>query len=133
MLYLLDTNVCIDALRGRPEVVDRLRQLSPDDCAVSSITAFELLAGAKKSADPAGEIAKVHTFLGAVVLEPFDAVAAECAASIRSQLDRRGERIGAYDTLIAGHALALGLICVTDNVGEFSRVDGLVVENWRMA
>ncbi len=105
--------------------------LSPDDCAVSSITAFELSVGAKKSANPDGELAKVQSLLDTLVLESFDETAAEHAATIRWQLDRRGERIGAYDTLIAGHALALGLCCVTDNVREFSRVDGLVVENWR--
>jgi tRNA(fMet)-specific endonuclease VapC len=131
MLYLLDSNVCIDVLRGRAEVVDRLQTVSPDDCAVSSITVFELLAGAQKSAHPNRETEKVQRFVDMLVTQPFDDSAAAQAATIRVRLDARGERIGAYDTLIAGHAMALGLICITDNLKEFSRVDGLAVENWR--
>jgi tRNA(fMet)-specific endonuclease VapC len=131
MLYLLDSNVCIDVLRGRAEVVDRLRTVSPDDCAVSSITVFELLAGAQKSAHPNRETEKVQRFVDMLVTQPFDDSAAAQAATIRVRLDARGEGIGAYDTLIAGHAMALGLICITDNLKEFSRVDGLAVENWR--
>ena len=132
MIYLLDTNVCVDVLRGRTDVTERLRQLSPDDCAVSSISVFELFSGARKSMDPSGEAAKVQRLAHTLVLRSFDVEAADRAASVRWELEQRGEKIGAYDTLLAGHALALGLIYVTDNTKEFARVPELTVENWRI-
>ena len=61
---------------------------------------------------------------------PFDATAARLYGPIRAQLERRGRLIGPYDLMIAAHARALNAVVVTDNVGEFTRVDALVVENW---
>ncbi len=133
MTYLLDTNVCIDVLRGRADVIDRLRLQSPDDCVVSSVSVFELISGVLGSADPSLEAAKVRLFVNTLVCEPFSEIAADRAAQVRHDLDRRGQRIGAYDTLLAGHALALGVTCVTNNTAEFSRVQGLTLEDWRQA
>lgn len=131
MTYLLDTNVCIDVLRGRADVIDRLRRQSPDDCVVSSVSVFELMSGVLGAVDPSREAAKVRLFVNTLLCEPFGEIAAVRAAEVRHDLDRRGQRIGAYDTLLAGHALALGVTCVTNNTAEFSRVDGLTVEDWR--
>jgi len=61
---------------------------------------------------------------------PFDAAAADHAAEIRASLERMGRRIGGYDLLIAGHARSRGLVVVTGNLAEFSRVDGLRCEDW---
>jgi tRNA(fMet)-specific endonuclease VapC len=61
---------------------------------------------------------------------PFDDNAAAHAAEIRGSLERRGQPIGSYDTLIAGHARSRGIIVVTGNISEFSRVEGLRVEDW---
>lgn len=61
----------------------------------------------------------------------FDPAAASVYGLVRSALERQGLPIGAYDMLIAAHALALGLILVTDNLREFERVAGLEVESWR--
>jgi len=77
------------------------------------------------------EPAKVERFAQAFPLLLFDADCAESAAEVRRDLDSRGQRIGPYDTLIAGSALANGLIVVTHNVGEFGRVTGLTIEDWQ--
>jgi tRNA(fMet)-specific endonuclease VapC len=131
MTHLLDTNVCIDVLRGESSVIDRIRTLSPDDCVISSITYFELISGARKASHPDREASKIHRLASTLLLQSFDCHAAEQAAMIRTTLENAGRKIGAYDALIAGHAMALGLICVTNNVREFSRVQGLQIENWR--
>ncbi len=131
MRYLLDTDTCVDALRGRKEVVARLKEVSPEDCVVSSVTKSELLSGALKSNRPESEKKKVSRLLEMLELRPFDHAAAERAAEVRFDLEQRGEKIGAYDTLIAGHALALNLVCVSGNLNEFSRIPALAVEDWR--
>lgn len=112
-------------------MIDRLQERSPDDCVISSITVYELLSGAEKSSDPAGGTVKVTKLSQVLLAVEFDDRAAAQAAVVRADLERRGQRIGAYDVLLAGQALALDLICVTDNTSEFSRVDGLHLENWR--
>ncbi len=73
----------------------------------------------------------IHAFLSAITTLPFDAADAQAAGAVRAALQTRGQPIGAYDALIAGCGLARGLIVVTSNVGEFQRVSGLVVEDWR--
>lgn len=131
MKYFLDTNVCIDVMRGRDEVVGRLESMSPDDCAISTVSLFELEAGARKSNQPENELRKVSLLSDTLILFPWDKAAARASAKIRFDLESTGWVIGAYDTLLAGHAMALGLVLVTDNIKEFSRVDGLIMENWR--
>ncbi|MFK5921280.1 MAG: type II toxin-antitoxin system VapC family toxin [Verrucomicrobiota bacterium] len=131
MRYLLDTNVCIDVMRGREEVIAQLRSMSPDDCAISSVSMFELEAGAHKSRDPQAELQKVSLLCDTMSVLAWNESAAKAAARIRMDLETDGRKIGAYDTLLAGHALALGLVWVTDHVKEFTRVEGLLLENWR--
>ena len=130
-MFLLDTDTCIDVLRGRRNVLQKLQTASPDDCAVSSITAFELYAGTLLSAHPGRERAKVERFLGQLTVIAFDRVAAQHAANIRVGLQRGGTSIGAYDLLIAGEAMRSGLILVSSNQREFARIANLRVESWR--
>ena len=130
MTHLLDTDTCIGILRQRPGMVARLSQLAPNDCAVSHVTVYELLGGVEKAQDPARERQKVERFLSVIVELPFDRVAAETAARIRADLEKKGTPIGPYDLLIAGHALANNFTLVTGNVGEFQRVNGLKLETW---
>lgn len=130
MLYLLDTDICISVLRGIQPVCDHLIQQEPDNCGVSSVTAFELYAGARKSAAPARTLGKIEEFLTQVKPLPFDSEAARQAGTIRIQLEALGCPIGPYDLLIAGHALSLNATLTTGNLREFSRVTGLRVENW---
>jgi tRNA(fMet)-specific endonuclease VapC len=129
--YLLDTDTCIDLLRGRRDVVASASAVPPDDCAVSTITAYELLTGARKCRDPDAEEEKVLAFLSTVHELPFDRHAAARAARIRATLEERGDMIGPYDVLLAGQSLAAGLLLVTSNSTEFNRVHGLKTTDWR--
>jgi len=130
MQYLLDSDTCIKILRGRANVVRRVAALSPNDCAVSVITAYELYTGVEKCADPAKERPKVEQLLANVHLLAFDERAARMAATVRGDLERQGCPIGPYDTLIAAHALCFQLALATSNMQEFSRISGLQLENW---
>lgn len=131
MLYLLDTNLCIAAMRNDAIVLQRLSALSPADCMISTITTYELYTGIEKCADPAKELRKVKQLLDTVGELPFDNQAAREAARIRALLERQGRMIGAYDVLLAGHALSAALTLVSANTAEFSRVPGLSLENWQ--
>jgi len=130
MTHLLDTDTCIGVLRQRAGMVQRLSQLAPTECAVSMITVYELFCGVEKARDPAAERQKVQRFVAAIVELSFDRAAAEAAARIRADLERQGQLIGPYDLLIAGQAVANGLILVTNNTQEFQRVNGLTLEAW---
>ena len=110
--------------------LSRLESLSPDDCGISSITAFELFAGAEKARNPQAERAKLEQFFSTVDVLDFDEATAMQAAVLRTKLEGFGTPIGPYDLLLAGHALALGLVLVTGNIDEFKRVQGLRIEKW---
>jgi len=130
MTLLLDTDVCIALLRGLPATMNRLASLSPDDCGISVVTAFELFAGAAKARAPEKERAKIDRLLKVVGVLAFDQVAAESAARVRAELEQAGTPIGSYDLLIAGHAIALELTLATGNLREFKRVRGLPLDAW---
>src|SRR2546423_1357912 len=124
MTHLLDTDTCVAVLRGRTQTVERLQNAAPDDCGISSVTAFELFAGAAKARLPERERGKIEHLLEVVAELPFDANAARRAGELRALLDKHGTPIGPYDLLIAAHALTLGLTLVTGNTREFSRAPG---------
>lgn len=132
MMYLLDTNVCIEILRGRNRPLrSRLEQAGFDQLALCSVVWAELLCGAQLSQQPAREVDRLHAaFLGWRRL-PFDDAAAEHYGEIRARLMRAGQLIGANDLLIASIALAQNLVLVTHNTGEFGRVPGLSLEDWQ--
>ena len=130
MKYLLDTNVCIEAMRGNRAVVQRLEMVSPGECFLSTISLFELEAGAFCSRNPKVEHKKVRLLADTLLLKDFDCAASMEAAKVRSDLESLGKRIGAYDTFLAGHALALSVPLVTNNTREFGRIFGLELENW---
>jgi len=129
--YLLDTNTCIAIFRNHPLVIKRMTTVAPGDCAVSTVTSYELYTGVAKCAKPAQERAKVDLLLGTVAEQAFEPGAAREAARIRALLESQGQSIGPYDLLLAGQALALSLILVTANTREFSRVPNLLLENWQ--
>lgn len=132
MRYLLDTNVCVDYLTGRfQRVVERMQAAPPDDLAVSAVVAAELRYGADKSRQRKRNHELLDVLLGEVHCLDFDLAAASIYGSLRAGLESAGRPIGANDLVIASHALSAGLVLVTDNVREFSRVRGLTVENWR--
>jgi tRNA(fMet)-specific endonuclease VapC len=130
MRYVLDTNSCIYALKGRGRVVERMREHLPAEFAVTTITLAELWFGAHKSTRRAVARREVDAFLEPFRVLPFDREAAETYARVRSDLERIGRPIGERDQLIASIALALDLTVVTHNLGEFTRVPDLKVEDW---
>jgi tRNA(fMet)-specific endonuclease VapC len=130
MRYLLDTNTCIAAMRSNQQVIAHLQAVSSAECAISTITAFELFTGVEKCRDPASERTKVALLLSTTSQLGFDLPAARESASIRAELESTGQPIGPYDLLLAGQAIAANLVFVTNNVGEFSRVARLNIEDW---
>ena len=128
MKYLLDANAVIALLNGKSKVMERVRQYLPSDIGISSIVVHELFYGAFKSLRSETNVALVDCLQFEVV--DFDKEDARCAGEIRAALAADGKPIGPYDVLIAGQALARGLVLVTHNVGEFERVAGLHIEDW---
>ena len=131
MSLLLDTNVCVDVLKGHSTVCAHMAAVSPADCAVSSVTAFELASGIRRCAQPEREMKKLDRFFAVVSVLPFDFAAAAQAAKLRFDLEKIGLKIGPYDLLIAGHALQTQRTLVTNNTREFVRMTGLPCLDWR--
>ena len=131
MRYLLDTDICIYLIKKHPSVVlDRFRQHSPQDVAISTITLFELQYGIEKSQYRKRSEDALAKFLLPLNIIEIDASAAMEAAAIRAQLEKKGLPIGPYDLLIAGLAKSLNIVLVTNNTKEFERIDDLNLENW---
>lgn len=97
---------------------------------VSSIVLSELWYGAAFSGRPEKNAGLIDAFTAQIQVAPFDAEAAKTAGSVRAALARSGTQIGAYDCLIAGHAMRLGATLVTANAREFRRIEGLNWQNW---
>ena len=131
MHYLLDTNICIYLIKKRPsEVLERFRQHSPKDVAISTITLFELEYGVEKSEYRQRSEDALAKFLLPLNLIDLDRSSAIEAATIRAQLEKKGMPIGPYDLLIAGLARSRDMTLVTNNTKEFERIVGLHLENW---
>jgi len=128
--YMLETNLCIRVLRDRPAYVRPRFNNHAEALCISTIVLTELLHGAAKSAQADAFRQAVEHFAARLQVLDYDAAAADHAADIRATLEREGRMIGSYDVLIAGHARSRGLIVVTGNLGEFTRVDGLRCEDW---
>jgi tRNA(fMet)-specific endonuclease VapC len=132
MKYLLDTCTVSDFVKGQPNVLARIKAISPALIAVSALTRMEVEYGLALSADRARKLAPMlEAFFSTISTLPFEVADALAAAAIRAALTTKRQPIGAYDVLIAGTALARGLAVVTSNVGEFQRIGGLQVEDWR--
>jgi len=118
-------------IKKRPsKVLERFRQHSPRDVAISIITLFELEYGVEKSQyRQRSEDALAKFLLPLNVVDP-DRPSAMEAATIRAQLENKGMPIGPYDLLIAGLARSRDMTLVTNNTKEFERVANLHLENW---
>ncbi|HUO23577.1 MAG TPA: type II toxin-antitoxin system VapC family toxin [Caulobacteraceae bacterium] len=128
--YLLDTNILSDLVRNpQGRIADRIAELGEDAICTSIIVAAELRFGAAKRGSPRLTL-QLERILGAIEVEPFDAPADAAYGAVRAQLETAGLPIGGNDMLIAAHALSAGRVVVTDNEREFTRVNGLLVENW---
>lgn len=133
MRYLLDTNVCIEILRGRNSLLkSRLASCRLNDLAISSVVWAELQCGVHLASQPDRELVKLHLAFEHWQRIPFDDAAALAYGEIRATLQRKGMLIGGNDMLIAATALASGLILVTHNTDEFLRVPSLIVEDWQI-
>jgi tRNA(fMet)-specific endonuclease VapC len=131
MRYLLDTNICIYLIKKRPStVLERFRQHSPQDVAISAITLFELQYGIEKSQYRHRSEVALAKFLLPLNLIDIDRSAAIEAAAIRAKLEKNGMPMGPYDLLIAGLARSRAMTLVTNNTKEFGRIVGLHLENW---
>ena len=131
--YLLDTNICIEIIRGKNQaIIDHLLHIPVGKVAISSITLAELEYGVFRSQNPHKNREALIKFCTALAILPFDTNASQFYGSIRSYLEKQGTPIGPFDMLIAAHGLALGLIVVTNNTKEFQRVPGLQLENWHV-
>ena len=131
MGFMLDTNTCVELIRERDDrILRRMRRRRPDELCVSSVTLSELEYGAAKSADPQRNRLALAKFMTPLTVVPYDDAVAPVYGRVRAELEKAGTPIGPLDTMIAAHALALGLTVVTDNEREFCRVSGLTVQNW---
>ncbi len=123
---LLDTDACIEIIRGNPEPLDHV----PDArVVISTVSRFEIISGLRGVGSRKRE-RRAREFLEAAETLPFDSSAADKAASVRIFLERKGTPIGAYDLLLAGQALAMRSPILTRNRREFSRVPGLEIYTW---
>jgi tRNA(fMet)-specific endonuclease VapC len=130
MRYMLDTNICIYAIKNRPvRVLEALRANELAGIGISSISVAELYFGVAKSGSARNRQALQH-FLEPLEIADFDVGAARTYGELRRQLESSGTPIGPLDTQIAAHALALGVTLVTNNLREFTRVPGLLLANW---
>lgn len=131
MRYMLDTNICIYAIKQKPkQVFQRLQTIDPQDVCVSSVTYAELVHGVEKSAAIEKNRVALSMLLAGIEILDFDTNAADQYGKVRADLEKRGAPTGPLDIMIAGHALSADCTIVTNNVGEFSRVKGLKIENW---
>ena len=131
MIYCLDTDTCIFALRGRfPSLEKWFQKLSVDHIKIPSIVQAELVLGALKSSSPKDSLHAVEK-----LLEPFEIIAfgsheAIVYAKIKADLERNGSLIGPNDLIIVATTMTRQATLVTHNTKEFSRVNGLLVEDW---
>ena len=130
LTYMLDTNICIYVMKTYPiDLRDKFSSLAEQLC-ISSITLGELHYGAEKSARRVDNLTAIEHFVSRLDVLPFEAKAAAHYGQVRAELERAGTPCGPHDMQIGGHARSQGLIIVTNNMREFSRMSGIRVENW---
>src|ERR1700686_445628 len=130
LTYMLDTNICIYVMKNYPPaLLEKFNSLAEQLC-ISSITLGELHYGAEKSARRADNLTAIERLVARLDVLPFDARAASHYGQLRAELERAGTPCGPHDMQIGGHARSEGVIVVTNDLREFSRMPGVRVENW---
>ena len=130
-VYMLDAEISSYIMkRSSDAVLRRLAGVAISDVSISAITQSELTFGVEISPRQLADRTALDGFLRHVAVLDYPSWAASHYASIRAELKQQGTPIGPNDLLIAAHARCLGLILVTNNTREFSRVPGLAIENW---
>jgi tRNA(fMet)-specific endonuclease VapC len=128
--YMLDTNICINVIKNRPEGLrERFNRLADQLC-ISAVTLAEIIYGAEKSARQIENIKVVDQFAARLDVLPFGERAATHYGQIRADLERAGHPVGLHDMMIGGHARSEGLTLVSNNVREFQHIEGLRIDNW---
>jgi tRNA(fMet)-specific endonuclease VapC len=131
MRYMLDTNICIAIIKGKPpKALRRFDRLSAGDVGISVITLAELCYGIAKSRNIDKNRQALEEFLLPLEVADFDESAASAYGTLRADLENAGRPIGPLDTQIGAHALSRGSVLVTNNAAEFRRIKRLKVENW---
>jgi tRNA(fMet)-specific endonuclease VapC len=127
---MLDTNIVSELARNpQGAVARRIAEVGADAICISFVTAAELRYGCARKGS-ARLTAQIEAIIGSLSVLPLDVPADGDYADIRVALEAAGRPIGPNDLFIAAHARASGAVLVTANLGEFSRVRGLEVENW---
>ena len=127
---MLDTNICVHAIQGGNEHLDRrFGSCETGDLVMSAVTLGELETWFAKSGDQDGARRDLAPVLADVAVMPFDAAAARTFGRIQAAAPSRRN---AYDRQIAAHAVSLGLVVVTNNEKDFSGIPGIAIENWTM-
>lgn len=128
--YLLDTNILSHMIRDpKGSVLEHLQSIDSDTVCTSIVVAAEICYGLKKKASER-LIKQAQQILSAMDILPMETPVDEHYGDIRAYLSQKGIPIGGNDLFIAAHARSLNLVLVTDNTREFSRVPGLILENW---
>ncbi len=129
-MYLLDTDTIIYSLKGVPAVVEQMRNHATDPKAISVITYGELIYGAEKSQQTAGNLAKIHR-----LREIFPIIEISCSIMdtfgyLKARMSRKGKTVDDFNLIIASSALTMGYTVVSNNEKHFSKIPDLLVENW---
>lgn len=127
---MLDTNICIHVMKSYPPALRERFNALADELCISTVTLGELHYGAEKSARRAENLTAIAHFIARLEVLPFGDKAAAHYGQLRAELERAGTPCGAHDTQIGAHARSEGLILVTRNLREFTRMPGLRVESW---
>ena len=129
-MRILDTDHCIDILRGCSAVIDHRRSVY-DEVATTVITACELYYGAAKSQKPLDGKRAVDSFLKTLRVLELCPHSSQFFGVFKANLERDGQRLADADLLIGSIARANGAIVVTGNTRHFERIPGLKLESWR--
>lgn len=129
-MYLLDTDIVIYALQGRPAVVAALGKHAASPMAISVITLMDLYDGAQRSASPEANLARVRTLEHEFHVLPAGVNIAATFGNLKARMAGAGTMLDDFDLIIASTALAANLTLVSNNERHFKRVEGLRLVNW---
>lgn len=130
-MYMLDTDICIYIIKKRPaNLLEKFNAIPPDTLCISTITYADLQYGVERSSAKKMNQRILADFVAHLAVQPWDVEAARQYGKIRTSVEKRGKPIGNMDLLIAAHALSQQCILVSNNLREFSRIQGLQYENW---
>jgi len=128
---MLDTNICIYIIKNKHEQVkEKFKTYSIGDLTLSIITVSELYYGAYKSQYIEKNLLALEHFLKPFNIAEYDIKTSIEYGKTRASLEKSGKVIGGLDMMIASHAKSLNMTLVTNNIREFEKVEGLIVENW---